>query len=400
MTTRKNTHHIVVLGAGYAGLATATNLAGRTRRRDDIRITLISAHDTFVEKLRLHQLGTGQQLDDLSIPDLLDGTGVTFVQGWVRNVEADANTVELSEGSSASTTSISYDTLVYGLGGIADSAPVPGVDDYAHRLDSPKDARALADRLAAPTTRSVAVVGTGLTGVEVAAEIADSHPYLEVTLLGRDTPGAQMAPHAQRYLLQALDRLNVDVRDGVEASKVLTDSVELVGGENVAADVVVWASGVHVSPMAAAAGFDVDERGRILTDTALRSVSHQNVYAVGDAAAVRQKFGVLHGTCQSGMPTGVHVATSIVRQRKGKQPNPFRFGYYHAPVSLGRSDAIVQFTKPDDAPRRWFLTGKRAAWYKETVSSSPWPTYRRMTKYPRSGAIWPQGGSYTRGGAA
>ena len=96
------------------------------------------------------------------------------------------------------------------------------------------------------------------------------------------------------------------------------DSVELAGAETVAADVVLWTSGTRVSPLAAAAGLTVDERGRIVTDAALRSVSHPDVYAVGDAAAIRQGYGVMHGTCQSGMPTGVHAAVSIARALRGQ----------------------------------------------------------------------------------
>lgn len=128
----------------------------------------------------------------------------------------------------------------------------------------------------------------------------------------------------------------------------------------------------------------------------MRSVSHPDVHAVGDAAAIRQGYGVMHGTCQGGMPTGVHAALSILRTLAGKEPRPFRFGYYHTPVSLGREDGVVQFTRPDDSPRRIVLTGKRAARYKETVTSSPWPTFARMKKIPASGAFWPRGGRYTR----
>lgn len=124
------------------------------------------------------------------------------------------------------------------------------------------------------------------------------------------------------------------MRSGVEVVKALPGSVELAGGESIAADVVLWTSGTRVSPLAAAAGLAVDERGRIVTDSTLRSVSHPEVYAIGDAAAIRQGYGVMHGTCQSGMPTGVHAAVSIVRKLKGKRPKPFRFGYYHTPVSL------------------------------------------------------------------
>ncbi|MFD0783990.1 FAD-dependent oxidoreductase, partial [Micromonospora azadirachtae] len=121
------------------------------------------------------------------------------------------------------------------------------------------------------------------------------------------------------------------------------------------------------------------------------------VYAIGDAAAIQQGYGVIHGTCQSGMPTGVHAATSIVRELDGRQPHAFRFGYLHIPVSLGRRDAVVQFTRPDDSPKRLFLTGRAAVWYKETVSSAPWPSFRRLRIFPALGSFaWRRGGRYTR----
>ncbi|MGY0063099.1 NAD(P)/FAD-dependent oxidoreductase [Streptomyces sp. LZ34] len=385
------THRVVILGAGYAGMSAAVQLAARVGRHEGVRVTLVNAQERFAERLRLHMTASGQRLAELSIPDLLAGTGARFLRGWVTAVDADAKTVRIDDDRV-----LHYDTLVYGLGSVADTAAVPGVEGHAYTLNSTQDAEVLADRLARLGSGTVVVGGSGLTGVESAAEIAERHPELKVVLLGRGEPGAAMNPKAKAYLRSALQRLGVQVRCGVEVVKVLPDAVELEGGESVAADAVLWTSGTRVSPLAAAAGLTVDERGRVVTDAALRSVSHPEVYAVGDAAAIRQGYGVMHGTCQGGMPTGVHAAVSIVRELKGKQPKPFRFGYYHTPVSLGRHDAVVQFTRPDDSPRRIYLTGRVAARYKETVTASPWPTYGRMKKMPASGAFWPRGGRFTR----
>ncbi|MFJ3907077.1 NAD(P)/FAD-dependent oxidoreductase [Streptomyces vinaceus] len=400
-------HHVLVLGAGYAGMSAAVQLGARVGRRQNVRVTLVNAQERFTERLRLHMTATGQQLAELSIPELLEGTGARFVRGWVTAVDADARTVRIDDDRV-----LHYDTLVYGLGSVADLGAVAGVEEHAYTLDSPEDAAALADRLARLTkgnggsgsgsgsgSGTVVVVGSGLTGIESAAEIAERHPGLDVVLLGRREPGDTMTPKAAAYLRAALGRLGVTVRSGVEVVEVLPGAVELAGGERLPADAVLWTSGTRVSPLAAAAGLAVDERGRVLTDAALRSVSHPEVYAVGDAAAIRQGYGVMHGTCQGGMPTGVHAAVSIVRTLKGKAPRPFRFGYYHTPVSLGRNDAVVQFTRPDDSPRRIHLTGRTAARYKEVVSAAPWPTYGRMKKMPASGAVWPRGGRFTRNGA-
>ncbi|MBU2666017.1 FAD-dependent oxidoreductase [Actinoplanes bogorensis] len=370
---------ILVLGAGYAGLAAAANLAGRTKRRDDVRVTVVNGSGRFTERLRLHSTAAGNATAGFELRELAAKAGIEFVEGWVTSVDAGGREVRLDDGRS-----LSFDTLVWALGSAADTSEVPGAAENAYTLDSRADAEALAAKLGG--RQEVVVCGTGLTGVETAAEIAERHPGSTVHLVGRDQPGASLTPEARAYLRAALTRLKIQVHSGAEIRKVTAHAVD-----DLAADVIVWTAGTRVSPMAAAAGLTVDARGRIVTDPSLRSVSHPHVYAVGDAAAVRQKYGLMHGTCQGGMPTGVHAAASIARELDGRAPQEFRFGYYHAPISLGRRDAVVQFTRADDSPRRAFLTGRAAVWYKETVTSAPWPTYGWMIRFPRLTAWWPHG---------
>ncbi|HEX2285955.1 MAG TPA: FAD-dependent oxidoreductase [Mycobacterium sp.] len=385
-------NEILILGAGYTGMAATLGLAARLKGHDDVHITLVNPQTRFVERLRLHQTASGQELADLHIPDQLAGTGVDFVQGWVTGLDADAQTVRIDDSDT-----LRYDTLIYALGSVADTAAVPGVDEFAYTLNSAQDAALLAEHLDRLSGGTVVVAGGGLTGVESAAEIAEQHPELDVVLLSRQVPGSMMGDKARARLHKGLDRLGVQVRFGVDIVKVMADGVALDDGEVVPAQAVLWTAGVRVSPIAAAAGLQVDDRGRIVVDESLRSVSHPNVYAVGDAAAIRQGYGIMHGTCQSGIPTAVHAAASVVRELKGKRPKKFRFGYVHQPVSLGRNDAVIQFTHADDSPGRFYLAGRIAAAYKETVSSSPWPTYRLLNAIPAVGAaMWRRGGRLTR----
>ncbi|GAA4051811.1 NAD(P)/FAD-dependent oxidoreductase [Nonomuraea soli] len=378
---------IVILGAGYTGMTAAMATARRLRRKD-VQITLVNPETRFTERLRLHQTAAGQELKNLQIPEMVAGTGIAFVQGRVTGIDLDGRVAHLDGGRT-----VAYDILVYALGSVTDIATVPGVDENAYTLNTAAEARRLAERLAA--VDSVVVGGGGLTGVESAAEIAETHPGLRVVLLSRDVPGSMMGEKARAYLHAGLKRLGVEVRTGVEIAKVLPDAVELADGERIETGATLWTTGTRVSPMAAQAGLTVDDRGRIVVDETLRSVSHPEVYAVGDAAAIRQPYGVIHGTCQSGIPTAAHAADAVARQVTGRQPKPFRFGYIHQPVSLGRRDGVIQFTRPDDTPRGLYLTGRWAVAYKEFVSSSPWKTYGLLKKY--GGAVaWSHGGRATR----
>lgn len=341
-----NGQHIVVLGAGYTGLFSAIRLAHRTRRTD-VKITLVNPSSRFVERLRMHQLAAGQELTGHQIPDLLAGTGVTFVQGTATAIEPEARRITVD-----GTKTLRYDTLVYALGSSTGTGKVPGADVHAFTLDNPETAGRFATRLTevAVSGGTVTVCGGGLTGIEAATEIADSHPGLNVTLISLAEPGGMLGPKARAYLYGALDRLGVTVETGARVTKVLPDAVELADGRLVPSDACLWTTGVKVSPLAADAGIATDDHGLILVDATLRSVSHPDIHAIGDAAAVRLAWGQIHGSCQSGLPTAQYTADAIAQLVRGKAVKPFRFGYFHQPVSLGRRDAVIQFTKADETP--------------------------------------------------
>lgn len=158
-------HHVLVIGGGYAGLLAAKRIA-RQVRRDEVRVTLVNDHENFVERIRLHQMATGQRLPTRTLAGMVRGTGVRVVVGEVVALDRRARQVRLRTEERSRV--IGYDTLVYALGSGADTETVPGVADHAYSLADVEHARAFASkalRELAASGRRVCVVGGGLTGI-------------------------------------------------------------------------------------------------------------------------------------------------------------------------------------------------------------------------------------------
>jgi NADH dehydrogenase FAD-containing subunit len=350
------TLHIVVLGAGYSGLA-AAKLAARWANAE---VTLINAGDRFVERVRLHQLATGQRLRDLPLADLLKGTGVRLVVDRVTEIDPTTRTVRASE------VIIRYDMLIYALGSEADLDSVPGVREHAYTVAAADQASRLRERLGASSI--VAVAGGGLTGIETAAELAEAYPALKVRLVTGGVLGAALSQRGKHYLRRTFDRLGVEVRENAAVTEVRADGLVLADGEHVSADTVVWAAGFRVPRLARDAGFAVDDHGRMIVDRTLRSVSHPEVSAVGDAAALHRQDGQeLRMACATGLPSAQQAVRAIADRLAGREPRPLKFRYVNQCISLGRRDGLIQFVHSDDSPREAVLTGRLAALYKEAI---------------------------------
>ncbi|MEU4762727.1 FAD-dependent oxidoreductase [Actinosynnema sp. NPDC023794] len=349
--------HIVVVGAGYAGLAAAKLAAKWT----DSRVTLVNARDRFVERVRLHQFATGQRMRDVPLADVLKGTGVELVVDRVTDIDPDTRKVQLTNGT------LAYDRLIYALGSHADLAGVPGAAEHAHAVSTQEDAEKLA--VALTTARTVAVMGGGLTGIEAASELAESRPDLDVLLVTAGGFGEALSDKGRRHLREVFDRLGVRVRDHAHVTEVRADGLVLDTGELVAADAVVWTAGFAVPDLAARAGFAVDGRGRMLVDQTLTSISHPDVQGIGDAAAMKRHDGLeLRMACATGLPTSQQAVRALAKRLAGGQPaDRLDFQYRIRCISLGRRDGLIQFVDADDRPRERVLTGRAAAITKELV---------------------------------
>jgi NADH dehydrogenase FAD-containing subunit len=359
-------HRIVVLGAGYAG----ANAAGRLAKRlhpADTEITLVNADPEFVERVRLHQLATGQDLKPRPLTGVFAGTGVQVRIAQVTAVDADRRTVALADGDE-----LAYDTLVYALGSTAADSSVPGAAEHAHHLAGKQSALRLRARLAElPAGGTVLVVGGGLTGIEAVTEIAEARPDLEVALATRGGLGDWLSEKARNHLRETFGRLGVTVHENTAIAGVEAAAAVTADGRTIPARVTVWTAGFAVHPLAAATTLAVSATGRIVVDETMRSVSHAGVYAVGDAALAPGASGEpLRMSCASGVPSAYQAADAIAARLTGRPLPENKIGYTAQCISLGRRDAVVQWVTPDDRPKPSALTGRTAARVKEFICKS------------------------------
>ncbi len=353
-----STPRIVVLGAGYTGLTAAKLLAKRT----GATLTLVNNRDRFVERMRNHQLATGQRLRDLPLRDLLEGSGVRLLVDQVTRIDPEQRLVELASRAEP----IGYDLLVYALGSYADMDAGPGAAEHATAVADAERAARLHDRMR--TASTVAVVGGGLTGIEAATELAETYPDRTVRLVTGETLGPALSEPGQAHLYRTFDRLGIHLREHVNVAKVAADGLLLDNGEHVGADVVVWTTGFRVPDLAREAGLAVGDNGRILVDGTMRSVSHPEVYAIGDAGAARKPDGQeLRMGCGPGGLAGGCAVHAIGDRLAGRTPRQLHVGIDGQCISLGRKDGLVQFSNPDGSPRRPMLTGRPAALVKEAI---------------------------------
>ncbi len=377
-------HRIVVLGAGYSGAVVAGRLAKRLHR-EDVAITLVNPEPDFVERVRLHQLATGQDLTPRPFSRMFAGTGVELKLARVTAVDVDRRTVTIAAANGPAREELAYDSLVYALGSGWNDGDVPGAAEHAHEVSSRPGTLRLRDRLAAlDAGRPVVVVGGGLTGLEAATEIATARPDLRITLAVRGTLGDWLSDKGRTHLRKVADQLNITVHEHTAVTAVAADAVTTADGRAVPAEVTVWTTGFAVHPIAQATTLELTDHGQIVVDATMRSVSHPDVYAVGDAAmAIGPNDKPLRMSCASSVPMAWQAADALAARLTGAKVPRVSIRYFQQCISLGRKEGLIQFVTADDRAKDSALTGRTAALYKELVcKGAAWAIANPTTGLP------------------
>ena len=337
---------IVVLGAGYGGLTCFLELQDHLGREYDLVLVNGDRYHWFTTEL--HTYVAGEEEDAVRVPlsRIVTRPG-RLVVDRVSRVDPAAKVVHLGSGDQ-----LAYDLLVFGLGSDPEYFGLPGVAEHSLIVGNWQGAAKLRERIdhllerQGETVRHVVVAGGGLTGVEVAGELADEHGArvrLTIVEAGPEIM-AGFAPDLVRTAREVLQGKGVEIRTGNPIAQVEQGKITFKDGETLNFDVLVWAGGVRGSAILAQSGFETTPRGRGKVDAYLRAAGYADVYLVGDSAAfVDPATGrEVPPSGQAAVQMGRTAGRNILHRLRGQAEEPFVPRLKGSFASLGRREGVGQ----------------------------------------------------------
>ena len=355
---------IIIVGAGFGGLAAAKALAG-----SDFDVTVIDRHNYHLFQPLLYQVATaGLSPSDIASPIrsiLSRAQNIRVVLADVTGIDTDRWEVIAEDQH------FPYDTLILATGA---RHAYFGQDEWAYHAPGLKridDATFLRQRILVAFEKAESetseerrqalltfvVVGGGPTGVEMAGAIAelakkalasdfraiDPRSARIILVEAADRVLTPFHPNLSQAARLSLEKLGVEVKLGAPVSELDQNGVT-VAGERIPARTIVWAAGVAASPAGEWLGAATDRAGRVKVAPDLSVPGHPEIFVIGDTALVTDADGKpLPGIAPVAKQQGTYVARLIRARREGRGLPAFRYRDFGILATVGRSHAVAQF---------------------------------------------------------
>lgn len=357
-----NRPRVVVVGAGFGGLAAVRALA-----RAPVAVTLIDRNNYHTFLALIYQVAAAElETTDIAYPVraiLHKMPQVEFLKAEVQGIDAERRVV-LTDARP-----VPYDYLILATGSISNTFGVEGAADYTFPLASLEQAVDLRNHILCCFEQAVhepdverrrqiltfVIVGGGPTGVEFAGVLGElingpftrDYPSLnfkEVQIIlveGLDSLLPFLPERLRRYTAERLRRLGVTVRLRTLVERVTPDRVYFKDGSDLATHTVVWTAGVQGDPRYRAWGFKTAAAGRVVVGPTLQVPDRPEIYVIGDLAYLEQNGAAIPMVAPAAIQEAKLAAANIVRQVYGQAQEPF---VYHSPgvmVTLGRNAGVA-----------------------------------------------------------
>lgn len=377
-------HRIVIVGGGAGGLELATLLGKQLGKRKLAHITLIDKNRTHIWKPMLHEIASGSMDYTLHEIDYLAQAhwhhfryrigALTGIDRAQKRVYLDAYADTDGELVTPQR-SLPYDTLVIAIGSRTHDFNIPGVAEHAIEMDTAAQAEQFHQKLVNACIRAhaqteplqpyqlqVAIIGAGATGVELAAELHKSIRTL--VKYGLDSIEAdrdvnltliEAAPRIlpglpERISVEAariLTKLKVTTRTNARVAAVAAHQVELSTGEQIPAELIVWAAGIRApAVLKNLDGLETNSINQLLVNPSLQTTLDENIFAFGDCASAdwleHQPPTKIPPRAQAAHQQAVYLAKQLPKrlQGQGQSLEAFHYQDFGSLVSLGETWAV------------------------------------------------------------
>jgi NADH:ubiquinone reductase (H+-translocating) len=352
--------HVVVVGAGFGGIAATDELS-----KEGFRVTLLDRFPYNTFQPLLYQVATG----GLNPGDVTYALrffaarheGVRFRAAEVVGIDHDRHEVICDDG-----VRVGFDYLIIGNGITTNHFGIPGAAAYTVSMYTRAEALKVRDTIfgsleiiAGKAERdsagfTVVIVGGGPTGVEMAGQLAELKTETIPSIYPELNPArvhvvlVEMTEHLlapfddslRQHALHELIKRGVDVRLKTAITEIEADRVDFKDGSSMPVDLVIWAAGVSGDPLIRDWGLPIGRAGRIEVNEDTRVIGEERIFAVGDAS-----FIVDHPLPQLAQPAlqmGKFAARQIARLHRGLNTETFKYHDKGIMATIGRGDAVLQ----------------------------------------------------------
>ncbi|MBI6898831.1 NAD(P)/FAD-dependent oxidoreductase [Pseudomonas putida] len=371
------THRIVIVGGGAGGLELATRLGKSLGKRKQAEITLVDANLTHIWKPLLHEVAAGSlnsSEDELNYVAQAKWNHFNFQMGRMSGLDRENKLIQLAatlddEGRELlPARTIGYDTLVIAVGSNTNDFGTLGAAQHCLFLDSRKQAERFHQQLlnhylrahagdVASEKISVAIVGAGATGVELAAELHNAAHELAAYGLDKIQPkdmhitlieaGPRVLPALPERISvpvhKTLEKLGVTVMTNAAVSEVTEDGLKTAAGEVIQASLKVWAAGIRAPGfLKDIDGLETNRINQLVVRPTLQTTRDDNIFAFGDCAACPQPGSDRNvpPRAQAAHQQASLLAKSLKARLENKALPTYEYKDYGSLVSLSRFSAV------------------------------------------------------------
>ncbi|GGH75091.1 NADH dehydrogenase [Pullulanibacillus pueri] len=362
-----NKPKILILGAGYGGMISATKLP-KYLGKNEATITLVNKHNYHYQSTWLHEPAAGTLPADrarILIKDVIDTNRVEFIQDTVTLINKDENKVVLEKSGE-----IDYDYLIISLGFESATFGIKGMKENGLAIENLNSVRQIREHIEYQFScyhctekkederLNIVVGGGGFTGVEFLGELANRIPELckeydidrklvrIINVEGSPSILPMFDKELVAYAISRLESKGVEFKFGYLikeclGNKVIIEKKSTKETEEIMAGTVVWTGGVRGNHIVEDSGFDV-VRGRVNVTNQLRVPGYDNIFVIGDCANTPDPNSdrPYPTTAQITIQQALYLSKNMPKVLNGEDYEPFVFNNMGTVASLGHGDAI------------------------------------------------------------